>query len=636
MTHKPCGAETASELYFGRPAADLDLAQAALLAGLPRGPSLYDPLRHPVAARRRQRVVLRLMRAHGFITPAQERLAAAESLRIGSASVARDTGAGSPAPHWVTYALGLVADKLGPNVVARGGLTVRTTLDLGVQEAAMAAVSRRIPAVAAAHGGRDAAVVAIAPGSGEILAMVGSADPTDRSIDGAYNVALAPRQPGSAIKPFTYIAALDRWSRGAQNLHLTAASLLDDAPTTFRAPDGSPYQPQDYDARFLGRVPLRVALGSSLNVPAVETLEKVGIRRMLDVAHAAGITTMYRADRYGPALTLGGGEVTLLDLTSAYGTIAAAGWHRAPRAILDVTDAHGHPLGDWAVPPAAQAFGPRGPQLAALMTDILADDGARLPGFGADGPLAFSDRPAAAKTGTTTDWHDNWTVGYTPDLAAGVWVGNADNSPMRRISGITGAAPIWHDLMEEVLRPVAPRPFTLPPGMVRATVCASTGLLPSSSSPRCADQIDELFIAGTEPGAPACGCSPRARDPRMAAGGRCDAKRAASFACRMPSLRPQTQAFHGLMPTIADPPDGSRYLYSPSLPAEAQQVSVRLPVTGAQLLVDGRAAGRCNGDPCAVPWRLRPGRHVLQALMVDAHGYTMLGRGITIMVVTGS
>jgi len=596
------GAEAAARLYFGRPVADLDLAQAALLAGLPRAPSLNDPLRHLDAAHRRQRVVLRLMRAHGLITAAQEHLAAAEPLRIGSAA---NAGAGDMpgalAPHWVTDVLALVAAKLGPDVVARGGLTIRTTLDLAIQQAAVDAVRRRIPAVAATNSAHDAAVVAIAPDSGEILAMVGSADPADRSIDGAYNVALAPRQPGSAIKPFTYIAALDRWSPGAKNLGLTTATLLDDVPSTFRAPDGSLYQPQDYDARFLGRVPLRVALGSSLNVPAVETLQRVGIRRMLDVAHAAGITTMYRADRYGPALTLGGGEVTLLDLTSAYGTIAAGGWRHAPRAILDVTGAHGRALGDWSAPPAVQAFGPRGPRLAALVTDILADDGARLPGFGADGPLVLPDRPAAAKTGTTTDWHDNWTVGYTPDLVAGVWVGNADNSPMQHISGITGAAPIWHDLMEEALRPVAPRPFILPPGMVRAPVCASAGLPPVSTSPPCPDLTDELFIEGTEPAKP-------------------------SAVSRQPSA----------FAAITDPPDGSRYLYALSLPASAQQISVQLSAVSRQLLVDGRPAGRCGGTPCAILWPLRPGRHYLQAETADAHGRIVRGHGVTITVATGS
>ena len=398
--HLTYGVEAASQLYFGRPAADLDLAQAALLAGLPRAPSLYDPLRHPDAARRRQLVVLRLMRRHGLITAQQERLAAAEPLRIDSAGATT-----SPAPHWVTYVLGLVADRLGAARVARGGLTVRTTLDLGIQQAAVDAVRRRIAEIATEHQAHDAAVVAITPRSDQILAMVGSADPANRAIGGAYNVALAPRQPGSAIKPFTYLAALDRWSPGAANLHLTPASLLDDVPSTFHAPGGALYQPMDYDAHFLGRVPLRVALGSSLNVPAVETLQRVGIARMLQVAHAAGITTMYRADRYGPALTLGGGDVTLLDLTAAYGTIAAGGMRHAPRAILSVTDAQATPslkagtdglahpsgrvyeLGDWAPPPlSGEARHPRRRQRApARLRRQQPAGAARPPGRGQDG-----------------------------------------------------------------------------------------------------------------------------------------------------------------------------------------------------------------------------------------------------------
>ncbi len=586
------GAEAASEFYFARPVGDLDLAQAALLAGLPRAPTLYDPLRHPDAAHRRALVVLDLMRQRGVISAAQQRLAVAEPLTIGGSG----SSSGAPvdlAPHWVAYVLGQLTDGLGPERVAQGGLTVRTTLDLSIQLDAQQAVQRRIAEVGKEHNAHDAAVVAISPRSGQILAMVGSANPDDPSIDGAYNVALAPRQPGSAIKPFTYLAALDRWSPGARNLRLTAASILDDVPSTFYGPDGAPYQPLDYNMRFLGRVPLRVALGSSLNVPAVETLERVGIPRMLQVAHAAGITTMYQADRYGPALTLGGGEVTLLDLTSAYGAIAAGGVRHEPSAILSVTDTDGHALGAWTPPPARQALGPRGPQLAALMTDILADDSARWPEFGADSVLALPDRPAAVKTGTTTDWHDNWTVGYTPDLVTGVWVGNADNTPMLRISGITGAAPIWHDVMDAALRSVAPRPFALPPGMVRETVCQGTGLpLAPAPAATCADRTDALFIAGTQPGV-GSGQWPVASDEA---------------------------------PVITDPPNGARFGVSPDLPASVQQLSISLtpqsplPRTGkglgVRVLVDGRVVGTCaggSGQPCSVLWQLRPGRHYLQA-----------------------
>jgi len=605
------GAEAASEFYFARPIGNLDLAQAALLAGLPRAPTLYDPLRHPDAAHRRALVVLDLMRQRGLISAAQQRLAADERLTIGGSS----SGSGATvnlAPHWVTYVLGQLTDGLGAERVARGGLTVRTTLDLGIQLDARQAVQRRIAEVGKEHNAHDAAVVAISPRSGQILAMVGSADPNDPSIDGAYNVALAPRQPGSAIKPFTYLAALDRWSPGARNLHLTAASILDDVPSTFYGPDGAPYQPLDYNMRFLGRVPLRVALGSSLNVPAVETLERVGIPRLLQVAHAAGITTMYQADRYGPALTLGGGEVTLLDLTSAYGTIAAGGVRHAPSAILSVTDTNGRALGAWAPPPARQVLGPRGPRLAALMTDILADDSARWPEFGAGSALVLPDRPAAVKTGTTTDWHDNWTVGYTPDLVTGVWVGNADNTPMLHISGITGAAPIWHDVMAAALRPVVPRPFALPPGMVRETVCQGTGLPPTPApAAPCADRTDALFIAGTQPG--------------VGSG--------------------QWTVTSNEAPVITDPPNGARFGVSPDLPASVQQLSISVgsPLTptpwltsppdpnrgsaslahspsrgegSIAVLVDGRVVDTCaggSGRPCSVLWQLQPGRHYLQA-----------------------
>lgn len=572
------GAEAASKLYFGRSISAIDLAQAALLAGLPRAPSLYDPLRYPNAAHRRALQVLSLMASDGFITAEQRRLAAAETVRIGSAEPGL-------APHWTTYVLGLVADHLGAQRVARGGLVIHTTLDLGIQEAAQQAVTRRLNLIASEHNAHDAAVVSIDPRDGEILAMIGSADPNNALIDGAYNVALAARQPGSAIKPFTYIAALDRWSPHARNLHLTAATLLDDVPTTFYTREGTPYQPQDYDQRFLGRVPLRVALGSSLNVPAVETLERVGAARMLATAHAAGITTMNQPDRYGPALTLGGGEVTLLDLTSAYGTIAAGGFRAAAHALLSVTDASGHTLYAPSPSPVTEAFGPRGPQLAALMTNILADDGARLPAFGAGSVLVLPDRPAAVKTGTTTNWHDNWTVGYTPDLVTGVWVGNADNAAMVDISGITGAAPIWHDVMEAALRGVAPKGFTLPSGMVRRPVCRATGLAPTAG---CTAVADELFIAGTAP-------------------------------TTAPTFAPVAA-----LPIVANPTSGARYMISQAIPRAAQQLDITIdyptgttgashPRGGVRLLVDDRTAGACVAVPCTIQWPLRGGRHALQA-----------------------
>jgi membrane peptidoglycan carboxypeptidase len=363
----------------------------------------------------------------------------------------------------------------------------------------------------------------------------------------------------------------------------------------------------------------------------VETLQRVGIARMLQVAHAAGITTMYRADRYGPALTLGGGDVTLLDLTAAYGTIAAGGMRHAPRAILSVTDAQAtpslkagtdglarpsgrvHELGNWAPPPAVQAFGPRSPQLAALMTDILSDDSARLPAFGANSLLVLPGRPAAVKTGTTSDWHDNWTIGYTPDLVVGVWVGNADNAPMVDISGITGAAPIWHDVVTAALRGVAPRPFALPPGMVRETVCQDTGL---PALPSCRDPMSELFIAGTQPSLE----------------GVHDAGRM-QYA---PTSGPQPIAAG---PVIADPPDGAQFALSSAIPVAVQRIAVsissQMPVAGSQkqgeryeLLVDGRPAGGCapasspvpqdwgtgaQSLTCTVLWTLRPGRHRLEA-----------------------
>jgi membrane carboxypeptidase/penicillin-binding protein PbpC len=335
------------------------------------------------------------------------------------------------------------------------------------------------------------------------MAMVGSVDYFNRDIDGQVNIATSDRQPGSSFKMFNYITAFSQ--------DYTPATVVYDVRTAFEDPPNPPYVPENYDRKYHGPVRLRVALGSSFNIPAVKVMAHAGVRNVLDTAHRMGITTLNREGGYGLALTLGGGEVKLLDMTYAYSILAnngvMAGKPVAPQdqksgfrkldpvSILKIVDANGKVLEEYTKPSLEQVVSP---QLSYMMTDILSDNNARAPAFGVNSVLKLT-RPAAVKTGTTSAWKDNWTLGYTPDFAVGVWVGNADNSEMEHISGITGAAPIWHDVMERIHQNLPVHAFVEPPNMVRVDVCSASGLLPT---PQCPQVVKELFIKGTEPKQP--------------------------------------------------------------------------------------------------------------------------------------
>jgi len=390
--HQAIGVEAAARVYFGKSARDLDLAESALLAGLPQAPSDLDPLLDLSAARARQGTVLALMQRQRYVTEEEARAAADEDLALA------DTPFPIRAPHFVAYVRQLLeSHDLDPNRVGR--LNVHTTLDLGLQEVAEATVRRHVASLAD-KGVSNGALVALDPRSGEILAMVGSANYFDEAIDGEVNVALAQRQPGSALKPFLYGLALERG--------FTAATVLYDVPTSFLTADGKGYAPENYDQVWHGPVSLREALANSYNLPAVSLLQQVGVGAFLDGATRAGLSSLGDKGTAGLSLVLGSGEVRLLDMASAYGSLANAGVGLGPVAILRVVDTGGHDLLRKARPPARRSFSP---QVAYLLTSILSDDEARGAAFGRGSALKLS-RPAAAKTGTTTDWRDNWTVGY--------------------------------------------------------------------------------------------------------------------------------------------------------------------------------------------------------------------------------
>ncbi len=443
------GVADAARTYFGKDLNQLDLAQATMLAGLPSAPTLYSPLGdNPERAKQRQKYVLDRMVKLSYITKEQAEAAYAEPLAYTKQEQVLH------APHFVFYVKQQLAKLYGDDVVDQGGLKVYTTLDLNKQTAAEETVRAGVAEVAR-YGATNGALVAADPKNGEILAMVGSVDFANDTIGGKVNVTTADRQPGSSFKPFIYLAALKSG--------LGANTVLHDRPTTFY----NTYAPRNYDGTYKGNVTMRYALANSLNVPSVELLDKVGTKPSLDLAHEMGITTLNDPDRYGLSLVLGGGEVKLLDMTSAYGVIANGGVSPGRASVTRVLDHQGKPLYERKVAPKPVLD----PSIAFIMTNILSDNTARTLDFGANSPLNFGSRPAAAKTGTTNDFKDNWTVGYTPNLVVGVWVGNSDGRPMEGISGVQGAAPIWNAAMHRLVDPLPVENFNQPANVVSGCAC---------------------------------------------------------------------------------------------------------------------------------------------------------------------
>ena len=484
------GIEAASETYFNKRAEDLNLAEASLLAGLPQAPAWWDPCANPDAALTRQRVVLDLMVEANYLTRDQANAAAVETARAIKADTFDqrcDQGIGMQAPHFVVYVRQLLEEQYGPEVVYKGGLQVTTTLDLKLQKIAEDEAHKQIDALKDKNV-TNASLIALDPQTGEILAMLGSVDFFDKKIDGQVNVAVRLRQPGSSIKPLNYVTALQKgW---------TPATIITDIKTEFLIQGQPPYVPENYDQREHGLVSVRTALASSFNIPAVKTLQFVTVPGMVDTARKLGITTFQDPKNYGLSLTLGGGDVKLLELTGAYAVFANGGVRVPPTPFLKIADPVGKVLLDSrANPPKRTPV--VDPRYAYQITSILSDANARAPGFGQGTVLRLS-RPAAVKTGTTNDWRDNWTLGYTPQLVTGVWVGNANNSEMEHISGITGAGPLWHNFIERALAGKPVQDFLVPSGMVRVEVCDESGLLPTEYCP--ADhRHSEIFLAEQTP-----------------------------------------------------------------------------------------------------------------------------------------
>jgi penicillin-binding protein 1C len=505
------GVEAASQVYFGKHARDLSLAESAMLAAIPQYPAM-NPIDNPDEAKRRQKISLDRLVAEGYVTQTEADAAYAEPLAVHTSLLKRYD---IVAPHFAMYVRKQLEDMYGLERLYRDGLRVYTTIDLDMQRVAEEEANAQVKVLQDQKKDvTNAAVVILRARTAEILSMVGSIDYWNEEIDGNVNVAVAPRQPGSSFKPFAYVTAFHQ-GHTAQEMVMDVHSCFDDWPNP-------PYCPEDYDRKYHGPQSFRTALARSYNIPAVKVLDMVGVGNVIRTAHALGINTLNQdLDYYGLSLTLGGGEAWLLDMAYAYSVFANGGVMMGqptklprpgfreldPVSILRVEDATGQVLYQYDTPEVRNVVLADGrelsPQEAYLLTNVLSDNSARAAAFGSNSVLKLS-RPAAVKTGTTTDFRDTWTIGYTPQIVTAVWVGNNDNTPMEGVSSTHGAGPLWHNVMERIYdEGYAPRilgdvtlTFPVPPGLKTVEVCAVSGLLPTEYDP---DRIKALFIEGTEP-----------------------------------------------------------------------------------------------------------------------------------------
>lgn len=490
--HQAYGIAAAAETFFSKDVSELTLAESALLVGLPQSPVQWDPFVNPEAAKDRQATVLALMAREGYITPEEKEAALREPLRFVTPEPPT-----LQAPHFVNYVRELLLERYGPEGL-RQGLQVYTSLDLRYQQTAEEIARAQVAQIGPAHNASNAAVVILHPPTGQVLAMVGSVDYYNEGIAGQINMTARRRQPGSAIKPVLYASALENgW---------TPASVLWDAPARYRNANNW-YTPRNTTGRFYGGVRLRMALANSLNVSAIRLLYLLGMEKMLDTAQRLGIQSWREpASAYGLSLAVGGYEVTLLELTHAFSTLANNGVQLPVQPIALITDQAGRAIFRAELPsPPIQAVSAA---TAYQISSILSDARSRQLIFGATSALNTS-QPTAVKTGTTDDWRDNLTVGYTPYVAVGVWMGNSDGKPMKNIFGFRSTGPIWHDIMEAIwaapdLHPTLgdfadgalPHGFVQPPGMYVAPVC---DLSLATFSRYCPVAYEEAFVLPDAP-----------------------------------------------------------------------------------------------------------------------------------------
>ncbi|MEM7133757.1 MAG: transglycosylase domain-containing protein [Chloroflexota bacterium] len=500
------GIEAASQVYFGKSSTDLNLAEAAMLAPIPQFPAL-NPINNPEFAKNRQRLTLLAMVEAEFITLDEANAAYAQPLEL-RRSVAERFDI-LTAPHFALYVLDQIQREFNtvddPYFIWRKGLEIYTTLDVDLQRHAEQVAREQVAELTVqGKNASNAAVVAVKNDTGEILAMVGSLDYNNEEIDGQVNVATSQRQPGSSFKPYVYLTALQQG--------MTAGTMIMDVATAFPQADGTYYRPENYDRQYHGPASLRNALARSYNIPAIRIMQQVGVANALRTAHRMGINGLDRGlNYYGLNLVLGGGEVTLLNHTYAYSVLGNNGVMIGqpipaeelrtgfrtldPVSVKLVLDSGGEVIRRYDQPLAERVIST---EVAYLMADIMSDDVARSPAFGANTALTLPERRVAAKTGTTNGFKDNWTMGFTPQLTVGVWVGNTDNESMKNVTGLSGAAPIWNGVMAKYHDGEPDLWYERPPSLTTRAICTPSGLLPTEFCPG-SRQRYETFVAGTEP-----------------------------------------------------------------------------------------------------------------------------------------
>ncbi len=491
------GIEAAAQMYFDKPAKDLTLAEAAFLAGLPAAPTTFSPFGgNPQLATDRQKQVLERMYKLKMINQEQYKKALEEKLALAPQKIE------IAAPHFVMYVKNQLVNQFGEGVIEEGGLDVTTTLDLSIQRKAEEIVKKNINEIKNKYNIHNAGVLVTNPETGEILAMVGSVDYFDIENKGYVNVTTSRRQPGSSIKPVNYAYAFDHgW---------TPNSTIEDSPVVYTAKDSKEvYIPKNYDGKFHGVVTLRSALANSYNIPAVKLLNSYGVKKMIETGQAMGIRSWNPPPQIGLSLTLGGAEVTMLDMARVYGTIANLGIRKELRPIKEIRDNNRNDITELFYKNnntdvsginvyASDNQQVISPIAAYWVTDILADNVARLPAFGPYAKLTIPNHKVAVKTGTSNDFRDNWTIGFTPDYLVAVWVGNNDGSFMNKnlVSGITGAAPIWNEVMTSLIADKPDKDFPKPSGLIPVKICAVNGLL---TCPNCPQEKIEYFTADKVP-----------------------------------------------------------------------------------------------------------------------------------------
>ena len=456
------GVEEASKTFFGKSASELTLGESAYLAAIPKAPTYYSPYgQNKSKLDIRQKLVLSKMLENKFIIQEEYNLALKEKIEFQP-----QEKYGIKAPHFVEFIKQYLVDKYGDKAIQENGFKVITTLNYDLQEKTEEITKKFALENKEKFNAENAGVVAIDPKTGQILTMVGSRDYFDKEIDGNYNVTLARRQPGSTFKPFVYATAF--------NKGYTPDTVLFDLPTEFQStctPQGEPinknstlssstdcYMPENYDSKYLGPISLRNALAQSRNVPAIKTLYLSGIRESIQTAKAMGITTLSDPDRYGLTLVLGGGETSPLEMTSAYGVFANAGIKNKYTAILSIEDNTGKVLESYEQKPERVLE----ENTALLISDILSDNVAKIPAYGANSLLFFPNKKVASKTGTTNDFKDAWTIGYTPEIVIGSWAGNNNNTPMeKKVAGMI-IVPMWHEIMKIALASTTGEVFNTP------------------------------------------------------------------------------------------------------------------------------------------------------------------------------